>query len=80
MSFDGQTGRTCKFSKYVARVTGRDSKSPEADAIEESKQTADAGLAAFEKENRAATVSELRITGAANEFIYLQGGLVLKRL
>jgi hypothetical protein len=34
----------------------------------------------LEKENRAATVSELRITGAVNEFIYLQGGLVLKRL
>jgi hypothetical protein len=34
----------------------------------------------LEKENRAATESELKITGATTEFIYLQGGLALKRL
>lgn len=31
------------------------------------------------EQNRSATLSELRIIGAGGDFIYLQGGLILKR-
>jgi trehalose/maltose hydrolase-like predicted phosphorylase len=54
VSFDAHAGKTCTFTKYIAVVTGHDSKTPEADAIEESQQAAKDGIAAFEKENRAA--------------------------
>ena len=39
------------------------------------------GLGSYrlKQENRAATLSELRIIGAVNDSIYLQGGLILKR-
>jgi trehalose/maltose hydrolase-like predicted phosphorylase len=54
VTFQAQSGQTCTFVKYVAVVTGRDSTTPEPDAVAESKQAAHAGIAAFEKENRAA--------------------------
>ncbi|MGA2538519.1 MAG: hypothetical protein ABSF53_21095, partial [Terracidiphilus sp.] len=53
-NFDAQPGRTCTFTKFVAVVTGRESKTPETDAVSESQQAAHDGLAAFEKESRAA--------------------------
>jgi len=53
-NFDAQPGRTCTFTKFVAVVTGRESKAPETDAVSESQQAAHDGLAAFERENRTA--------------------------
>jgi trehalose/maltose hydrolase-like predicted phosphorylase len=53
-SFEARTGKTCTFAKYVAVVTGRDSNTPEEDAVAESQRAAAAGVAAFERENRAA--------------------------
>jgi trehalose/maltose hydrolase-like predicted phosphorylase len=49
-----QAGQTCTFTKYVAVVTGRESKTPEVDAIAEAQQAWRAGAEALEKENRAA--------------------------
>ncbi|HTF70148.1 MAG TPA: hypothetical protein VK638_46465 [Edaphobacter sp.] len=42
-------------------------------------QTDGPGDYRLEKQHRAATASELKFTGAVNEFIYLQNGLTLKR-
>jgi trehalose/maltose hydrolase-like predicted phosphorylase len=53
-SFEAQAGKTCAFTKYVAVVSGRDSNTPEQDAVAECHRAAAAGLAAFEHENRAA--------------------------
>jgi trehalose/maltose hydrolase-like predicted phosphorylase len=54
VTFAAKSGDTCTFTKYIAVVTGRESKTPEAVAMEESQQTAQDGSAAFEKENRTA--------------------------
>jgi len=54
VTFQAQSGTICTFVKYVAIVTGRDSQSPESDALQESRQAAERGLPALEKENRAA--------------------------
>lgn len=54
LTFRAQAGKTCTFVKYVAVVTGRDSQSPESDALKESTEAAERGLSALEKENRAA--------------------------
>jgi len=37
------------------------------------------GFYRLEQKNRAATLTELRIIGAGSDFIYLKGGLILKR-
>ena len=52
VTFHAQAGKTCTFVKYVGVVSGRDSASPETDALKEAQQAADRGLAALEKENR----------------------------
>ncbi len=52
VTYQAQAGKTCTFVKYVAVVTGRDSQSPESDALKESSQAAERGLPALEKENR----------------------------
>lgn len=51
VTFQAQAGKTCTFVKYVGVVSGRDSASPEVDALKESQQAASRGLAALEKEN-----------------------------
>lgn len=80
ISFQAVAGKTCSFQKYVAVVTGRESKTPGADAQTEAKQAAEEGIAQFEKQNRAAWdeiwKSEIEIEGnpslqlalRANEF------------
>jgi trehalose/maltose hydrolase-like predicted phosphorylase len=52
VTFQAQAGKTCTFVKYVGVVSGRDSTSPEVDALKESQQAAGRGLAALEEENR----------------------------
>jgi len=54
VTFHAQSGRTCTFVRYVAVVTGRDSATPQADALAESQQAVHEGFATFENENRAA--------------------------
>ena len=54
VTFQAQTGKTCAFFKYVGVVTSRDSKNPQDEARSESQQAAKDGVAALEKENRAA--------------------------
>jgi trehalose/maltose hydrolase-like predicted phosphorylase len=54
LSFEAQAGKTCAFTKYVAVITGRDSSTPEHDAVAECHRAAAAGVARFEQENLAA--------------------------
>ena len=54
VTFHAQLGKTCTFVKFVGVVSGRDSTSPEADALRAAQEAAGRGLAALEKENRVA--------------------------
>ncbi len=51
VTFHAETGKTCKFVKYVAVVTGRESATPGPDARKESQQAAQRGMAVFQREN-----------------------------
>jgi trehalose/maltose hydrolase-like predicted phosphorylase len=59
LSFTAQAGHTYVFTKYVAVVTGRDSKTPAVDARTDSRQAAGLGLPTLQQENAAAWTADV---------------------